>query len=420
MFGETEGVDIVIGNPPYGFHKIHGDSAKSYFKAHYAAAQGSFEHYFLFYEASLQLVKANGVLAFIAPVTWLTIPSARSLRQFVLNGYGISEICWLSEVAFESASVNNLISLIHKSEPADTRVKIFEKLTAFPLAPSVQRHIPQEHFVDAGYYISIFSGAEETAILDKVRRGSKPLTEFARPCSGCNPYEVGSGIAPDGGIHTEQTVKEKPYHSDKKRGEQWKPEVVGRDLSRYNLRITGERWVKYGPWLAAARDPDNFKGRRILVQEITGGREKRIVAAFHDGELYHSRDVIPIRLLDQSPNPLYLLAVINSWLISWYHQKCNPKAQKGLFPKVLVSDLKKLPIFPASAVDQQSIVKLVEKVIAAKQKTPDTDTIDLEREIDCHIYALYDLTPDEIRLVEESAPMSSRRAESAPGSSPEE
>ena len=30
--------------------------------------------------------------------------------------------------------------------------------------------------------------------------------------------------------------------------------------------------------------------------------------------------------------------------MTWYHHKRNPKAKKGLFPKVLVSDLKKLPI----------------------------------------------------------------------------
>ena len=414
MFGITDGFEVIIGNPPYGFHKIHGELAKNYFKTHYAAAKGSFEHYFLFYEASLKLVKTNGVLAFIAPVTWLTIPSAKSLRKFVLNGFAISEICWLSEAAFENASVNTMISLIQKNKPGGTRVRIFDKLIVFPLAPDIQREIAQKHFVDADYYISIFSGSEETAVLDKIRRVTKPLAEFAHPCSGYNPYEVGAGIAPDGGLHTEQTVKEKPYHSDKKHSEQWKPEIGGRNLSRYYLRITSERWIKYGPWLAAPRDPDNFNGKRILVQEITGGPGNRIVAALHDGELYHSRDVIPIKLSKQNLNPLYLLAVINSYLISWYHQKCSPKAQKGLFPKVLVSDLKNLPIFPASDADQRPIVQLVEKVITAKEKNITADTTALEREIDQHVYALYGLTPDEIRIVEESMPPSGRRAQPAP------
>jgi len=400
MFGVREGFDVVIGNPPYGFRKIHGDSAKGYFKEHYASAHGSYEHYFLFYEASLRLVREGGTLAFIAPVTWLTIPSAKSLRQFILDGYAISEICWLSGAVFESASVNTLVSLIQRSSPTSTRVKMFTQLQEFPFSPVGQKEIPQIQFVSSGYYISIFSGTNEAAILDKIRRIATPLKEVASPCSGYNPYEVGAGIAPEGGPHTEQTVHAKPYHSGKKRGEQWKPEIVGRELSRYHVRVTGERWVKYGSWLAAPRNPQNFKGKRILVQEITGGQERRIVAAFHDGELYHSRDVIPIKLTKPNPHHFYLLAVINSWLLSWYHQKCSPKAQKGLFPKVLVSDLKDLPVCLVAESQQQPIIKLVEKIVAAKAADPEADTSALEREIDRIVYELYGLTEEEIAIVE--------------------
>src|SRR3989339_521937 len=66
------GFDAVIGNPPYGFHQIHSDIVKFYFKSHYTASQGSFEHSFLFYEASLKLLRQGGIHGFIVPVTWLT------------------------------------------------------------------------------------------------------------------------------------------------------------------------------------------------------------------------------------------------------------------------------------------------------------------------------------------------------------
>lgn len=400
MFGIRNGFDLVIGNPPYGFRKIHGDSAKSYFKNHFASAHGSYEHYFFFYEASLRLLRQGGTLSFIAPVTWLTIPSAKSLRQFIMDGYAISEICWLSGAVFDGASVNTLVSIIQRNSPTITRVKIFDQLQEFPFSPADQKEIPQIQFIKSGYYISIFSHSNETAILEKIRSVAIPLSKVAIPCSGYNPYEVGAGIAPEGGLQTEQTVVAKPYHSSKKQGEQWKPEIVGRELNRYHVQITGERWVKYGSWLAAPRDPQNFKGKRILVQEITGGRERRIVAAFHDGELYHSRDVIPIKLTKQNPHHFYLLAVINSWLISWYHQKCSPKAQKGLFPKVLVSDLKDLPVCLVAESQQQPIIELVEKIIAAKATDPAADTSALEREIDRMVYALYGLTEEEIAIVE--------------------
>ena len=153
------------------------------------------------------------------------------------------------------------------------------------------------------------------------------------------PNSTGKGQDPKGGLQTAITVKTKPYHSERKLGNEWKPEIVGRDLDRYSVTVTGKRWIKYGAWLSAARDLNNFVGQRILIQEITGGKDRRIIAGFHDGELYHSRDVIPVKIENDFPHSNYLLGIINSKLITWYHHRKNPKAQKGLFPKVLVSDL---------------------------------------------------------------------------------
>jgi predicted RNA methylase len=85
VFHEKGGFDVVIANPPYGFHQIHKDNLKHFLKENYIVAHRSYEHYFLFYELSLKLLNSLGSHAFITPVTWLTIPSAYSLRQFILS-----------------------------------------------------------------------------------------------------------------------------------------------------------------------------------------------------------------------------------------------------------------------------------------------------------------------------------------------
>ncbi|MBI2949476.1 MAG: hypothetical protein HYY23_17705 [Verrucomicrobia bacterium] len=46
---------------------------------------------------------------------------------------------------------------------------------------------------------------------------------------------------------------------------------------------------------------------------------------------------------------------------------------------------------------------LVDRILAAKQKNPAADTSALEREIDQQVYALYGLTPEEIKIVEDAA-----------------
>jgi hypothetical protein len=183
------------------------------------------------------------------------------------------------------------------------------------------------------------------------------------------------------------------------------------------LDITGKRWIKYGPWLAAARDPNNFLGRRILVQEITGGKDRRIVATYYEGELYHSRDVIPIKIENDLPHPYYLLGIINSWLLTWYHHRRNPKAKKGLFPKVLVSDLRKLPIRridfsdPADKARHDRMVELVEGMLALHEERAAARTAHdkraIQRQIDATdrlidglVYELYGLSEEEIGIVE--------------------
>jgi len=410
------GFDCVIGNPPYGFHQIHDDAVKPYFRSHYRASEGSFEHYFLFYERSLTLLRKGGLHGFIVPVTWLTIPSAQSLRRFVLDAYSVLRLAWLPELVFKSAQVNTLVSIIGKVPAGETLVEIHKKL-GFLEPPAQIRRYDQTRFIQADYFIGIFEEASETKIIEKMLSCSQMLAAIARPCSGYNPYEVGKGERPGGGPHTKETVETKPYHSESKRGHDWKPEIVGRDLQRYVVNVSGERWIKYGPWLAAQRDPDNFRGQRILVQEITGGPSRRIIAAYCDSELYHSRDVIPIKLNHGPVHPLYLLGLVNSWLLSWFHHRRNPKALKQLFPKVLVSDLRKLPIRRINSAEKsdkvahERMVMLVDsmlglhKQLAAAKSAAERAIIQrqieaTDAEIDRLVYDLYGLTAEEIAIVE--------------------
>ncbi|MBL0309095.1 MAG: N-6 DNA methylase [Bacteroidetes bacterium] len=412
---ERGGFDAVVGNPPYGFHQIHTDAIKPYLKNHFESSLGSFENYFLFYERSLKLVRPEGLHGFIAPVTWLTIPSAKSLRKFILNNYFIKEIIWLPDMVFKNAQVNTLISTIQRRASGKTVIKIYDTQDLNEL-PQIENLIEQKKFIDSDYYIGIFENNIDQDLLEKILSVSQPLKTISRPCSGYNPYEVGSGKAPNGKPHTLETVKTKPYHSETKKGEDWKPEIVGRDLIRYGIAITEKRWVKYGPWLSAPRDPNNFIGKRILVQEITGGKERRIVAVYYDRELYHSRDVIPIKIEDDKVNSLFILGIINSKLLTWYHHKRNPKAKKGLFPKILVSDLKNLPIRIIDIENEitktrhDHIVRLVEQMLSAKKNSSEAKTDKdkefysrqceaLDKQIDDAVFELYGLTEEEKQVV---------------------
>ena len=80
--------------------------------------------------------------------------------------------------------------------------------------------------------------------------------------------------------------------------------------------------------------------------------------------------------------------------MSFYHKKSSPKANKGLFPKILVSDVRKMPICINKNYEDK-IVEIVKNLLISYDER-------LDKELDEIIYKLYDLTPEEISLVEEA------------------
>jgi len=104
----------------------------------------------------------------------------------------------------------------------------------------------------------------------------------------------------------------------------------------------------------------------------------------------------------------YILALINSELINYYHNSLRLKAT-DLHPQILVSNLKKLPIKKISKDEQKPFIDLVDKILAI---TKDEDYLEntakqakvreYEKQIDQLVYKLYGLTPEEIKTVEES------------------
>jgi endonuclease III len=64
--------------------------------------------------------------------------------------------------------------------------------------------------------------------------------------------------------------------------------------------------------------------------------------------------------------------------------------------------LSEIPVKRIPRDKQKPLITLVDKILSAKQRDAEADTTSLEREIDRLVYDLYELTPAEIKVVEES------------------
>ena len=118
--------------------------------------------------------------------------------------------------------------------------------------------------------------------------------------------------------------------------------------------------------------------------------------------LFRSSQLLQIvKPKDESKAKLFL-AILNSGLMAYYFKKKYNRQDKT-FPEIRIYELASLPI-PKQLTKKisGSIESLVDQIFAAKKQNPEADTSTLEAEIDRHVYALYSLTPEEIKIVEGS------------------
>jgi type II restriction/modification system DNA methylase subunit YeeA len=98
-------------------------------------------------------------------------------------------------------------------------------------------------------------------------------------------------------------------------------------------------------------------------------------------------------------NLKYLLAILNSNVSDWYFKQIGTTTGMGT-NRWKKYKIELLPIKKVTKTEQKQIEKLVDKIITAKKKDPQTDTTKLESQIDQLVYKLYNLTEEEIKIVE--------------------
>jgi len=111
MFGIDDGFDIVISNPPYVSTKGVKEKDKAQLKEFYGFADDLYTH---FYFKGMELLKENGILAYISSKTFWTIQSKKNLRDLILK----NQLIYLYDTGnpFESAVVDTSIVIVKKKE----------------------------------------------------------------------------------------------------------------------------------------------------------------------------------------------------------------------------------------------------------------------------------------------------------------
>jgi len=135
----------------------------------------------------------------------------------------------------------------------------------------------------------------------------------------------------------------------------YKPLITGENILRYNVTTESKEFIKYGNWLGAMREERFFTSPRIIVRQIVSGKPPRIFAGYTKEPLYFTQigfSIIPFKEFEVK----YILALLNSKLITYYHKYQFLDIEKDLFQKILIANCKQLPIKIISASNQQLFV----------------------------------------------------------------
>ncbi len=352
------GFDVIIGNPPYG--ALLSENEKKYL-ADYDSNVPDFEIFYYFITKGCELLNDKGYLGYIFPNTFLSRQFGIKYRQELLKKYSIVSIADLSEdKTFEDANVRTCITVL-KNEKTDTLIK-FSTYCKNDKTINTTKYLNQSYLEEnISNWQTLFSISDEIySLIQKIRSSDFKINDICEVSQGYIPYRRSDLIKKFGEEQGNKIVDERLWHSETKLNEDYKQEILGRDIKKY---FYSERnlYVNYGKHVASYVEMKFFTLPRILIREIA---ETTLNCAYIEKEFCNSSSMITIIQKDKNYSLKFLLGILNSKLIGWYHFNTSPKAKKGLFPKILVSDVRNIPIPKIKPEEQTKLINLVEKMLS--------------------------------------------------------
>ena len=345
---KSPGFDAVIGNPPYVDVKgLEAEMVDYLFRA-FPSTRLRVNIFAAFIEQGVAVSRySHGHVGVIVPTAFLTQLSYSNLRELLLRTCALKNVVRLPNELFGASAgevkVDTCIVVIHKT-PQPTLATECLVYDSFQRVPKISREtasatfdIPQEKWAARENNEITLTGVDEDSLLERMRTNSIRLDELCDFCLGLTPYDKYSG-------HTKEQIENKVFHAKSRIDPTYKRLLLSGDARRYEVEWNGEDWIKYGDWLAAPRTRRFFTEERILVQQIIDWSSLRILAGWTDEELYNTQNQFNL-LSRPGTNLKFVIAVLNSKIVSYYHRRAFLDVALQRFQKILIKDAKTFP-FP--------------------------------------------------------------------------
>jgi len=399
------GFDAVIGNPPYVFtRETMTVREREYYSSRYSLGWEKQNTFMLFMERLRHLLKPNGSGSLIVPNSWLTIESAKLLRLSYLQY--LVRVVDLNYPAFHGVSMEPCIFIV-KGYESTSAVELARISEQYQLGSLKYKLVERAGLKKHNRIVFRFS-TEAGQLIEHIIEVSKPMGTLFAVRTGLQAYEKGKGNPPQTAANVKNHVFDRNHRENKDSIRYLK----GRDVGRYAIHWSG-LWMQYGPWLSQPREIGIFTRPRLLLREITGPLPYCLHFAFVEEQYLNNKSILNILdRQDHCANLKALIGVLNSRLVSFYYKQQAVKSGRKIFPKVVIKDLGCFPI-PEHLVKHghSELVTKVDKMLSLTPKlrgaVSESEKAALQNavtttdaEIDHLVCELYDLTKEEIKIVE--------------------
>ncbi|MFB1285303.1 Eco57I restriction-modification methylase domain-containing protein [Helicobacter pylori] len=374
--GDFSGFDCIIGNPPYIDYRKIDEKTKiflSKFSSVYKKSkEGSIFVYFI--ERASKLIIKHGLISFINPIAYLCKPTDHGIRDYIDKNLKITMLIDLSNIKiFESASTYTCIN-IFKRENKENEI-LFQRFDDFTELSSNKDDFLKIPSVNIEH-ISIFLDPISRHIAERFKT---QLGGFCKIFCGLSKTGFRSDVI--------NTNSEKSVYF-----------LESSDIYRYYVNDFGKKFLKRIDDYFSQEKQEIFEQQDIIFMTRMTNQIRCVV--------------VPLGVYGGKVNILYdfridrflILGVLNSKLMTYFYKKkfFPTHMQGGAFGFDTLS-VETIPIPQITEKNQELADKITDcakRILKSKENDPKANTQKLEKEIDALVYQLYNLTDEEIKIIE--------------------
>ena len=335
------GFDVIIGNPPYvNMVNILNEKERKFYQEHYKTVKNKSDLYSIFTEKAHLLLKKNGLFGFIFSNSWMGTDSFTAFREFLAKDVTVTGLTELPEKVFKDATVKTCICFYTNNKPTENNVINIEKCENARFS-SKGFVLPYKQILENDKYNFSF---EKTIVLNKIK--TIPLKDIV---------SFSLGI---------KTSDDKRFIFNEKKDDDCYLFLRGRNIQRWG-KPTNNEYLWYRPDLITQKPGgrprvfENFTvDKKIVIQDMAVQ-----INATIDKEKFLCNDKVNIIYAIKNEYSMeYILSLLNSKLINKWFKKLY---SSGL--EIKINQLETIPIPEISLEAQQPFIALADKMLSLNE-----------------------------------------------------